>query len=94
MSRPISPGRAHRHATALQYHEALPAPMVVAKGSGAAAERLIALAKSHGIAVIDGEPSAEALVTLKIGEFIPPELYEVVAHMLVFVRTMDRTRRP
>ena len=68
--------------------------MVVAKGSGAAAERLIALAKSHGIAVIDGEPSAEALVTLKIGEFIPPELYEVVAHMLVFVRTMDRTRRP
>ena len=94
MSRPTSPGGARRHATALQYDESLPAPMVVAKGSGVAAERLIALAKSHGITVLDGKASAEVLVTLNIGEFIPPELYEVVAHMLIFVRTMDRTRRP
>lgn len=68
--------------------------MVVAKGSGVAAERLVALAKSHGITVLDGEPTADVLITLKIGEYIPPDLYEVVAHMLVFVRTMERTRRP
>ena len=35
---------------------------------------------------------ADTLSRLEIGELIPPELYEVVAEILVFVDQMDRIR--
>ena len=35
---------------------------------------------------------ADTLSKLKIGDAIPPELYEVVAEILVFVDDMDRLK--
>ena len=35
---------------------------------------------------------ADTLSKLEIGEAIPPELYEVVAEILVFVDSMDKLR--
>ena len=35
---------------------------------------------------------AQTLSKLQIGETIPPELYEVVAQILVFVDKMDKLR--
>ena len=35
---------------------------------------------------------AKTLSKLEIGDMIPPELYEVVAEILVFVDDMDRLR--
>ena len=35
---------------------------------------------------------ADTLSRLDIGEMIPPELYEVVAEILVFVDAMDKIR--
>ena len=35
---------------------------------------------------------AETLSKLRIGDTIPPELYEVVAEILVFVDDMDRMK--
>ena len=35
---------------------------------------------------------AETLSRLEIGEMIPPELYEVVAEILVFVDAMDKIK--
>ena len=35
---------------------------------------------------------ADTLSKLKIGDMIPPELYEVVAEILVFVDDMDRLK--
>ena len=35
---------------------------------------------------------ADTLSKLEIGEMIPPELYEVVAEILVFVDAMDRIK--
>ncbi len=35
---------------------------------------------------------AETLSRLEIGDMIPPELYEVVAEILVFVDSMDKIR--
>ena len=35
---------------------------------------------------------ADTLSKLEIGEMIPPELYEVVAEILVFVDAMDKIK--
>lgn len=36
------------------------------------------------------EKLARSLSVLDIGEYIPPELYSIVAEVLVFVDSMDR----
>ncbi len=61
------------------------APRVIAKGRGLLAERIIAIAKEHGIPVHKDRDLTELLSTLELYEDIPPELYRAVAEVLVFV---------
>ncbi|NPA42080.1 MAG: flagellar biosynthesis protein FlhB [Aquificae bacterium] len=62
------------------------APVVVAKGTGELAERIIELAKREGIPVLEDREMVEALLRVEIFEEIPPVLYEAVAKILVFVQ--------
>ena len=66
------------------------APTVIASGKGALAERIIERAKESDIPVHEDDKLARTLSGLEIGEAIPPELYEVVAEVLVFVDAMDK----
>ena len=66
------------------------APTVIASGRGALAERIIEKAKEADIPVHEDDKLANTLSRLEIGEAIPPELYEVVAEVLVFVDAMDK----
>ncbi len=66
------------------------APKVLASGQGHLAERIIELAKEHHIPLKEDPVLVEALGQLRLGEEIPPELYRVVAEILVFVMEMDR----
>ena len=68
------------------------APKVIASGKGALAEKIIEQAKDNKIPVHEDDKLAETLSRLEIGEMIPPELYEVVAEILVFVDAMDKIR--
>ena len=82
-----------KRAVALRYDkDADAAPVVVATGRGAMAERIIALAREHGIPIQEDAQLVEALARLDLGEIIPPELYPVVAEILVFVGKADRER--
>lgn len=73
-------------AVAIQYdREAMSAPKVVAKGRGAVAERLIAMARENRIPVVEDKLLVEALDQLNINQEIPGELYQVVAEILVAV---------
>lgn len=78
-----------RRAVALHYHHDLPAPMVVAKGSGHIAERLIEIANDHNIAIVNRPQLLDTLVTLELGDYIPEELYRMIAELLAFVRRVD-----
>ena len=49
-------------------------------------------AKQAKVPVHKDSKLADTLSRLEIGELIPPELYEVVAEILVFVDQMDRIR--
>lgn len=68
------------------------APKVVAKGSGVIAEKIIELAKAHGIYIKEDKLLIDALSTLDIYEEIPPELYKAVAEILVFVYSLNKDR--
>lgn len=79
-----------KQAVALEYNPQDAAPRIVATGVGAVAERIIEKAKETEVPVHRDDKLAETLSRLEIGDMIPPELYEVVAEILVFVDSMDR----
>ncbi len=77
-------------AVALEYSPGEQAPKVVAAGKGILAEKIIDVAKEANVPVHKDEKLARSLSVLDIGEYIPPELYSIVAEVLVFVDSMDR----
>ncbi len=79
-------------AVALEYDPDKTAPTVVASGTGALAERIIEKAKESKVPVHKDGPLADTLSKLEIGDMIPPELYGVVAEILIFVDGMDKIR--
>lgn len=81
-----------KQAIALEYDPAEEAPKVIATGRGALAERIIEKAKESDVPVHRDDKLADTLSRLEIGDMIPPELYEVVAEILVFVDAMDKIR--
>ena len=82
-----------KQAIALEYNPSEDAPKVIASGQGALAERIIEKAKETNVPLHRDDKLADTLSRLEIGEMIPPELYEVVAEILVFVDAMDKIRQ-
>ncbi|MDI3340334.1 MAG: flagellar biosynthesis protein FlhB [Sphaerobacter sp.] len=74
-------------AVAIRYDlRTMPAPVVVAKGSGAVAERIKAIAREHAIPVVENKPLAQALYrSVEVGMEIPLALYEAVADVIAYV---------
>lgn len=81
-----------KQAIALEYDPDDAAPKVIASGKGKIAEKIIEEAKKENIAVHRDDKLAATLSKLEIGDMIPPELYEVVAEILVFVDAMDKIK--
>ena len=81
-----------KQAIALEYDPSEAAPKVIASGRGLLAERIIERAKESDVPIHRDDKLADTLSRLQIGDMIPPELYEVVAEILVFVDSMDRLR--
>ncbi|MBQ4462970.1 MAG: EscU/YscU/HrcU family type III secretion system export apparatus switch protein [Eubacterium sp.] len=80
----------HKTAVALEYEPGDQAPKVIATGQGKLAERIIEVAKESDVPIHKDAKLAESLSILDIGEYIPPELYNIVAEVLVFVDSMDK----
>ena len=85
-------GKKTKQAIALEYNPEEEAPKVIATGKGQLAERIIERAKEADIPVHRDDKLADTLSRLEIGDMIPPELYEVVAEILVFVDSMDKLK--
>ncbi len=80
------------YAVALRYRaDEDAAPVVVAKGRGAAAEHIRALARAHGVPVIAQPPLARLLHKLvPEGRAIPATLFQAVAEVLAYVYRLRR----
>lgn len=80
-------------AVALAYVPGERAPKILATGKGKVAEKIIEVAEENDVPQYEDSELAATLSKLEIGEMIPPELYEVVAEILVFVSDMDRMKQ-
>lgn len=81
-----------KRAVALEYDPEEIAPKVIASGKGLLAEKIIEEAGKSDIPIHRDDKLAETLSKLDVGENIPPELYEVVAEVLVFVDALDKLK--
>ena len=81
-----------KSAVALEYNPNEEAPRIIATGKGILAEKIIEKAKEADIPVHQDSKLAGTLSKLEIGDMIPPELYEVVAEILIFVDAMDKIK--
>ncbi len=81
-----------KQAVAISYEMGEEAPKILATGKGEIAERLITAAKKADVPVYEDEALAKTLGKLEIGDMIPPELYEVVAEILVFVNDLEKIK--
>lgn len=81
-----------KKAVALSYEAGEKAPKIVAAGKGELAEKIVKKAKDSEVPVHKDDKLADTLSKLEIGDFIPPELYEIVAEILVFVDDMEKLK--
>lgn len=72
-----------RKAVAL-FYDGKNTPTVTAKGVGAEAEAIMAVARQHQVPLCDNAPLVDLLVTLELGDNIPEALYIAVAHIIAF----------
>lgn len=85
-------GHKQKQAVALAYDVEDDAPKVLAAGQGHLAEKIMEQAKDSDIPLYQDEKLVHSLMKLDIGELIPPELYEVVAEILVYVDKMEHLK--
>lgn len=83
-----------KKAVALRYApEQYASPIVVAKGKGHVAEKIVQKAKEHGVPLQEDPSLVEVLSKLDLNQEIPPELYQLVAEILSFVYRTDTRAR-
>jgi flagellar biosynthetic protein FlhB len=82
-------------AVALRYDaKMMEAPILLAKGADHAAERIVKIARSYGIPVVQRPAIARAIfATVKPGQPIPEGLYMAVAEVLAMIYRLRQKRR-
>ncbi len=78
MSEPDDP-----KAVALEY-DGKHAPRVTATGSGATAQRIIDIAREHGVPLRADPDLLTLLAKLELGDEIPRALYVTIAHLIAW----------
>jgi flagellar biosynthesis protein len=90
----LEPKKKLRQAVALKYlPKADRAPKVTAKGSGLVAEKIVDLAKKHGVPIQEDPTLVQILAQLDFYQEIPPSVYGVVAEILAFIYKMNQKYR-
>ena len=72
-------------AVALKYRKDDFAPRIIAKGERDIAVQICKIARQNNIHIEEDEFLVESLMQFNVGEYIPEELYEVIAQLLAFV---------
>lgn len=86
VERPPEQGHPLRRAVALGYEADQDiAPRVLASGQGVLADRIVELARQAGVPILADPALARALASVELESAIPPELYAIVAEVLMYV---------
>ena len=83
----------NKKAVALKYKENEDvAPRVIAKGKGEIAEKIIETGEKSKIQIYEDENLIEDLLKLELYDEIPPELYEAMAEIILFVYSINKEK--
>lgn len=74
---------------AIRYNSKQDALMVVAKGYGSAAQRIIDMAKRHDVHIHESPELVGLLMQVDLDKQIPPALYAIVAELLSWLYNLD-----
>ena len=93
-TKPNLPDPSLMRAVALKYEpEKNNAPRVVAAGSGYMAQRILQVAVENDIAVYHDDSAATMLSKLELGQEIPPELYNIVVNIYIYLLTVANSKK-
>jgi flagellar biosynthesis protein len=68
------------------------APRVVASGAGETAARIESLARASGVPIVADADLVQLLAAVDVGQEIPEELFDAVAHLVAFLYRMNGER--
>lgn len=77
------------YAVALKYDSTMAAPQVICKGVDAVALEIRRRALGLGLNIVEDKPLARALYKVELDSYIPEELFEAAARVLLAVRTAE-----
>jgi len=78
-------------AVAIKYDMKLDkAPVVTAKGEGFVARRIVEIAQTADVPVVEDAALVSALLSLELEQEIPVELYEAVARVLSWIYRLEK----
>ena len=66
------------------------APIVVASGKGQVAQQIIELAQKNNIHMQEDSSLVANLLDMDLGDNIPPQLYSVMAEILLLIEEMEK----
>jgi flagellar biosynthesis protein len=66
------------------------APTVVAQGKGDVARQIMSLAQQHEIPMQEDHSLIGELLDMDLGESIPPQLYAVMAEILLLIEELEK----
>ena len=69
----------------MRYQSTETAPRIIAKGVDRIADLIVKIAREHGIHIENDPLLVQTLMGFEVGDYIPEEVYEVVAQILAFV---------
>lgn len=82
--------KGRKKAAALRYEENLAAPVVTANGMGFIADKIIEKAEENEVPIVYNKELTDLLCNVDVGEDIPSDLYEAIAHIIAYVADLDR----
>lgn len=74
-----------KKAIALKYPEGVDAPIVLAKGSGSLAQKIIDEAKKKEVLIKEDTLLVEMLGLCNVGEVVPESTWEILAQIFAFI---------
>ena len=81
-------------AVALKYEpQKNSAPCVVASGAGDRAQKILQVAMENGIAIYHDDSAATLLSKLDQGQEIPPELYQIVVNIYLYLLNLAEEKK-
>lgn len=78
-----------RKAAAIKYEENYDSPIVTAAGMGVVADNIIEKAEENDVPIVYNKELTDLLCNIDVGDSIPPDVYEAVAHIIAYVTDID-----